>query len=118
MFLFCIFNVAFASYYGLFCLLALSDLLIFAHFFSEAEVLDHSKNPCEDSVVPDTEGKTYVMYIKMEQEADFTTWTQLAKVFFRQTDNLLIKISYIDVKVEKSVKINQYVILLYSHYPF
>ncbi|XP_061488845.1 protein O-linked-mannose beta-1,2-N-acetylglucosaminyltransferase 1 [Rhineura floridana] len=46
---------------------------------SEAEVLDHSKNPCEDSFVPDTEGKVYVMYIKMEQEADFTTWTQLAK---------------------------------------
>uniref|UniRef100_A0A6I8RNW5 Protein O-linked-mannose beta-1,2-N-acetylglucosaminyltransferase n=1 Tax=Xenopus tropicalis TaxID=8364 RepID=A0A6I8RNW5_XENTR len=46
---------------------------------SEAEILDHSKNPCEDSFIPDTEGKTYVMYIKMEQEADFTTWTQLAK---------------------------------------
>uniref|UniRef100_A0A8D2KSF4 Protein O-linked-mannose beta-1,2-N-acetylglucosaminyltransferase n=1 Tax=Varanus komodoensis TaxID=61221 RepID=A0A8D2KSF4_VARKO len=46
---------------------------------SEAEVLDHSKNPCEDSFVPDTEGKIYVMYIKMEQEGDFTTWTQLAK---------------------------------------
>uniref|UniRef100_A0A8D0KJW5 Alpha-1,3-mannosyl-glycoprotein 2-beta-N-acetylglucosaminyltransferase n=1 Tax=Salvator merianae TaxID=96440 RepID=A0A8D0KJW5_SALMN len=46
---------------------------------SEAEVLDHSKNPCEDSSVPDTEGKIYVLYIKMEQEADFTTWTQLAK---------------------------------------
>lgn len=49
-------------------------------FRSEAEVLDHSKNPCEDSFVPDTEGKVYVMFIKMEQEADFTTWTQLAKV--------------------------------------
>ncbi|NWQ83348.1 PMGT1 acetylglucosaminyltransferase, partial [Columbina picui] len=45
----------------------------------EAEVLDHSKSPCEDSFVPDTEGKVYVMFIRMEQEADFTTWTQLAK---------------------------------------
>uniref|UniRef100_A0A8C0H1L8 Protein O-linked-mannose beta-1,2-N-acetylglucosaminyltransferase n=1 Tax=Chelonoidis abingdonii TaxID=106734 RepID=A0A8C0H1L8_CHEAB len=45
----------------------------------EATVLDHSKNPCEDSFLPDTEGKTYVMYIRMEHEADFTTWTQLAK---------------------------------------
>ncbi|XP_048716991.1 protein O-linked-mannose beta-1,2-N-acetylglucosaminyltransferase 1 isoform X1 [Caretta caretta] len=45
----------------------------------EAAALDHSKNPCEDSFLPDTEGKTYVMYIRMEQEADFTTWTQLAK---------------------------------------
>lgn len=51
-----------------------------APHFSEAAVLDHSKNPCEDSFLPDTEGKTYVMYIRMEQEADFTTWTQLAKV--------------------------------------
>lgn len=42
--------------------------------------MDHSKNPCEDSFVPDTEGRVYVMFIKMEQEADFTTWTQLAKV--------------------------------------
>uniref|UniRef100_A0A6I8NWN5 Protein O-linked-mannose beta-1,2-N-acetylglucosaminyltransferase 1 n=1 Tax=Ornithorhynchus anatinus TaxID=9258 RepID=A0A6I8NWN5_ORNAN len=46
---------------------------------SEAEVLDHSKNPCEDSFLPDTEGRTYVAYIRMEQEADFSTWTQLAK---------------------------------------
>lgn len=50
------------------------------HFHSEAEVLDHSKNPCEDSFVPDTEGRVYVMFIRMEQEADFTTWSQLAKV--------------------------------------
>ncbi|GCC25491.1 hypothetical protein chiPu_0003901 [Chiloscyllium punctatum] len=46
---------------------------------SEAKVLEHTKNPCEDSFIPDTEGKVYIMYIKMEQEADFTTWTQLAK---------------------------------------
>ncbi|XP_034780542.2 protein O-linked-mannose beta-1,2-N-acetylglucosaminyltransferase 1-like isoform X2 [Acipenser ruthenus] len=45
----------------------------------EAELLDHSKNPCEDSFIPDTEGKTYIMYIKMEQEADSTAWTELAK---------------------------------------
>lgn len=30
--------------------------------------------------MPDTEGRVYVMFIKMEQEADFATWTQLAKV--------------------------------------
>ncbi|MGH0122556.1 UNVERIFIED_CONTAM: hypothetical protein FKN15_038106 [Acipenser sinensis] len=46
---------------------------------SEAELLDHSKNPCEDSFIPDTEGKTYIIYIKMEQEADSTAWTELAK---------------------------------------
>lgn len=47
---------------------------------SEAEVLDHSKNPCEDSFLPDTEGHTYVAFIRMEKDDDFTTWTQLAKV--------------------------------------
>ncbi|RXM31925.1 Protein O-linked-mannose beta-1,2-N-acetylglucosaminyltransferase 1, partial [Acipenser ruthenus] len=47
----------------------------------EAELLDHSKNPCEDSFIPDTEGKTYIMYIKMEQEADSTAWTELAKLW-------------------------------------
>ncbi|XP_043941881.1 protein O-linked-mannose beta-1,2-N-acetylglucosaminyltransferase 1 [Protopterus annectens] len=46
---------------------------------SEAEVLDHNKNSCEDSFIPDTEGKIYVMYIRMDHDADFTTWTQLAK---------------------------------------
>ncbi|EQB77442.1 protein O-linked-mannose beta-1,2-N-acetylglucosaminyltransferase 1 isoform 7 [Camelus ferus] len=46
---------------------------------SEAEVLDHSKNPCEDSFLPDTEGHTYVAFIRMENDDDFTTWTQLAK---------------------------------------
>uniref|UniRef100_A0A3B4BZD4 Protein O-linked-mannose beta-1,2-N-acetylglucosaminyltransferase n=1 Tax=Pygocentrus nattereri TaxID=42514 RepID=A0A3B4BZD4_PYGNA len=50
----------------------------------EAEVLDHSKNPCEDSFVPDTEGKSYVMFIKMEQESDTSTWTELAKVDLTQ----------------------------------
>ncbi|XP_023194747.1 protein O-linked-mannose beta-1,2-N-acetylglucosaminyltransferase 1 [Xiphophorus maculatus] len=45
----------------------------------EAELLDHSRNPCEDSFVPDTEGKTYVMFIKMESELDTSTWTELAK---------------------------------------
>ncbi|XP_032103328.1 protein O-linked-mannose beta-1,2-N-acetylglucosaminyltransferase 1 isoform X1 [Sapajus apella] len=46
---------------------------------SEAEVLDHSKNPCEDSFLPDTEGHIYVAFIRMEKDDDFTTWTQLAK---------------------------------------
>ncbi|CAG5862791.1 unnamed protein product [Menidia menidia] len=45
----------------------------------EAELLDHSKNPCEDSFLPDSEGKVYVMFIKMESELDTSTWTELAK---------------------------------------
>lgn len=46
----------------------------------EAEVLDHNKNPCEDSFLPDGEGRTYVMFIKMETETDSSTWMELAKV--------------------------------------
>lgn len=46
----------------------------------EAEMLDHSKNPCEDSFVPDSEGKIYVMFIRMETETDTSTWTELGKV--------------------------------------
>ncbi|XP_061594867.1 protein O-linked-mannose beta-1,2-N-acetylglucosaminyltransferase 1 [Cololabis saira] len=45
----------------------------------EAEVLDHTRNPCEDSFLPDSDGKTYVMFIKMESESDTSTWTELAK---------------------------------------
>lgn len=55
---------------------------------SEAEVLDHSKNPCEDAFIPDTEGKTYVMFIKMEQETDTSTWTELAKVQLKFNDEV------------------------------
>uniref|UniRef100_A0A8C4ERH7 Protein O-linked-mannose beta-1,2-N-acetylglucosaminyltransferase n=1 Tax=Dicentrarchus labrax TaxID=13489 RepID=A0A8C4ERH7_DICLA len=49
------------------------------NLLKEAEVLDHTKNPCDDSFLPDSEGKTYVMFIKMETETDTSTWTELAK---------------------------------------
>ncbi|XP_074525107.1 protein O-linked-mannose beta-1,2-N-acetylglucosaminyltransferase 1-like [Halichoeres trimaculatus] len=49
------------------------------NLLKEAEVLDHTKNPCEDSFLPDSEGKSYVMFIKMETESDTSTWTELAK---------------------------------------
>ncbi|TNN74683.1 Protein O-linked-mannose beta-1,2-N-acetylglucosaminyltransferase 1 [Liparis tanakae] len=49
------------------------------NLLKEAEVLDHTKNPCEDSFLPDSEGKTYIMYIQMETETDTSTWTELAK---------------------------------------
>ncbi|CAL1591661.1 unnamed protein product [Knipowitschia caucasica] len=44
-----------------------------------AEVLDHSLDPCEDSFVPDSEGKTFIMFIRMETETETETWTELAK---------------------------------------
>lgn len=43
-------------------------------------MLDHTKDPCEDSFLPDAEGKTYVMFIKMDTDTDTSTWTELAKV--------------------------------------
>lgn len=46
-------------------------------------MLDHTKNPCEDSFLPDSEGKTYVMFIKMDAETDTSTWMELAKVHNR-----------------------------------
>lgn len=46
-------------------------------------MLDHTKNPCEDSFLPDSEGKVYVMFIRMESETDTSTWTELAKVHTR-----------------------------------
>ncbi|XP_006803682.1 protein O-linked-mannose beta-1,2-N-acetylglucosaminyltransferase 1 [Neolamprologus brichardi] len=49
------------------------------NLLKEAEVLDHTKNPCEDSFLPDSEGKIYIMFIKMESETDTSTWTELAK---------------------------------------
>uniref|UniRef100_A0A8C2X284 Protein O-linked-mannose beta-1,2-N-acetylglucosaminyltransferase n=1 Tax=Cyclopterus lumpus TaxID=8103 RepID=A0A8C2X284_CYCLU len=49
------------------------------NLLKEAEVLDHTKNPCEDSFLPDSEGKTYIMFIQMETETDTSTWTELAK---------------------------------------
>lgn len=49
------------------------------NLFKEAEVVDHTKNPCDDAFLPDSEGKIYVMYVKMETETDTTTWTELAK---------------------------------------
>lgn len=44
-----------------------------------AEVLDHSRDPCDDSFVPDSEGKTFVMFIRMETESESESWIQLAK---------------------------------------
>ncbi|XP_070563050.1 protein O-linked-mannose beta-1,2-N-acetylglucosaminyltransferase 1-like [Ptychodera flava] len=51
------------------------------NLISNAEVLDHSKSPCDNGFIPDTSDKSYVMYIKMSQEQDYETWTELAKCF-------------------------------------
>ncbi|XP_077980991.1 protein O-linked-mannose beta-1,2-N-acetylglucosaminyltransferase 1-like [Glandiceps talaboti] len=48
---------------------------------SNAVLVDHSKSPCQDDFIPDSSGKTYVMYIKMAQEQDYETWSELAKCF-------------------------------------
>lgn len=48
----------------------------------EAEVLDHSKNPCShDDFIPETKGHTYVFYIKQERSGDYETWINVARCF-------------------------------------
>ncbi|XP_049805744.1 protein O-linked-mannose beta-1,2-N-acetylglucosaminyltransferase 1-like isoform X1 [Schistocerca nitens] len=46
-----------------------------------ANILDHSKSPCEESFVPEKKGETNVMFIKMDEPKDFATWLQVAKCF-------------------------------------
>ncbi|XP_078317991.1 protein O-linked-mannose beta-1,2-N-acetylglucosaminyltransferase 1-like [Crassostrea virginica] len=46
-----------------------------------AEVVDHSKNPCNGTLIPKNKDKTYVLFIQMQNPTDFTTWKQLAKCY-------------------------------------
>jgi len=48
-----------------------------------AEPLDHSKNQCthKDDFVPNTKGKTYVVYIRMETRTSWDTWSGFARCF-------------------------------------
>ncbi|KAM7436464.1 hypothetical protein ABFA07_013729 [Porites harrisoni] len=47
----------------------------------EAEVLDHSKNPCKNrnDFVPSTKDKTYIFYIRMDHASDWITWFNIAR---------------------------------------
>ena len=49
--------------------------------FREAEVLDHSKNPCtnRNDFVPSTKDKTYIFYIRMDHASDWITWFNIAR---------------------------------------
>ena len=51
--------------------------------YSSAEVLDHTKTPCANlrDFVPDTVGKLYVFYIRMDGAQDYTTWNNVARCF-------------------------------------
>ena len=46
-------------------------------------MLTHAKNPCSHlkDFVPDTEGKTYLFYLRMDTKTDFTTWSNVARCF-------------------------------------
>ena len=46
-------------------------------------MLNHAKNPCSHlkDFVPDTEGKTYLFYLRMDTKTDFTTWSNVARCF-------------------------------------
>lgn len=49
----------------------------------EAKLLNHSKNPCSNlkDFVPDTEGETYLFYLRMGNPRDYTTWSNIARCF-------------------------------------
>ena len=51
--------------------------------FREAKLLNHAKNPCSHlkDFVPDTEGKMYLFYLRMDTKTDFTTWSNVARCF-------------------------------------
>ena len=46
-------------------------------------MLNHAKNPCSHlkDFVPDTEGETYLFYLRMDTQTDFTTWSNVARCF-------------------------------------
>ncbi|XP_062594175.1 protein O-linked-mannose beta-1,2-N-acetylglucosaminyltransferase 1-like [Saccostrea cucullata] len=46
-----------------------------------AKVVDHSKDPCDSSLIPKNQDTVHVLYIQMQHPTDFTTWKQLAKCY-------------------------------------
>ncbi|XP_062569763.1 protein O-linked-mannose beta-1,2-N-acetylglucosaminyltransferase 1-like [Saccostrea cucullata] len=46
-----------------------------------AKVVDHSKDPCDSSLIPKNQDAVHVLYIQMQQPTDFTTWKQIAKCY-------------------------------------
>ncbi|XP_074640445.1 protein O-linked-mannose beta-1,2-N-acetylglucosaminyltransferase 1-like [Tubulanus polymorphus] len=52
---------------------------VISGLLKEAVVLNHDVSPCDDSFIPDTKDKTYVMFIQMLNPKDYTTWKLLAK---------------------------------------
>ncbi|XP_061192608.1 protein O-linked-mannose beta-1,2-N-acetylglucosaminyltransferase 1-like [Saccostrea echinata] len=46
-----------------------------------AKVVDHTKDPCDSSLIPKNQDTVHVLYIQMQHPTDFTTWKQLAKCY-------------------------------------
>ena len=74
------------------------------------QVLDHSKNPCTEDIVPDTKDHTYVLYITMRNTTDFETWKVLAKVscnlsFIPQIRTFDLRFELLTSKVKLQVKL-------------
>ena len=46
----------------------------------DAKVVDHGRSPCDDLFIPDVADEKLVVYIKMEDVRDTSTWLQMAKV--------------------------------------
>lgn len=49
----------------------------------QAELLNHSQTPCTNpkDFVPDTKGKIYLFYMRMDHTRDYTTWINVARCF-------------------------------------
>lgn len=53
--------------------LLLNDVL------SDAEILDHAKDPCAANFIPNKSNQTYLLFIKMSNPKDFETFKMLAR---------------------------------------
>ncbi|RWS31306.1 hypothetical protein B4U80_07268 [Leptotrombidium deliense] len=54
---------------------------VIRNLFEIGIILDHSKSPCDQDFIPDTVGKVYIAFIKMDDSKDYKTWLQVAKCF-------------------------------------
>ena len=44
-------------------------------------ILDHTKSPCDEDFIPNTSNQPYLLFIRMENHKDYSTWLQIAKVW-------------------------------------
>ncbi|XP_041357999.1 protein O-linked-mannose beta-1,2-N-acetylglucosaminyltransferase 1-like [Gigantopelta aegis] len=55
--------------------------IVVTDLIKSAQVLNHSISPCNDTFIPDTKDKVYIMYISMKSPTDYSTWKAIAKCY-------------------------------------